>query len=55
VQQFEEIYWAPVEEMTPIPHNEPVLGASDGCNRDNDSFTASGAGGDDGNASYSAC
>ncbi len=41
--------------MTPIPHNKPVPGASDGRNRDDDSYATSGAGGDDGNANHAAC
>jgi hypothetical protein len=36
----------------PIPHNEPVPGASDGRNRDDVSDAASGMGGDDGNAGH---
>ncbi len=45
---------APVEETMPIHHNEPVPGTSDGRNRNNDSYAASGMGSDNGNAGHAA-
>ncbi len=54
MRRVDEIYWAPVEETMPIPHNKPVPGASDGRNRDDVSDATSGVGCDDSNAGHAA-